>query len=86
MPEASSSDDVSLSHRPLDDAWRPMHSERVTDVENEIPEGWTVVEDEFVSVYAVTLSHISNEGPFAPKAVMDDDRIYLTYILRKDLK
>ncbi|CAJ0608363.1 unnamed protein product [Cylicocyclus nassatus] len=84
-PESSNVDEVCLSHRPLDTAWRHMHSESMGDVEDEIPEDWTVVEDEFVSVYAVTLSHISNVGPFAPKALMDDDRIYLTYILRKDL-
>ncbi|KAK6048464.1 hypothetical protein COOONC_14031 [Cooperia oncophora] len=35
--------------------------------------------------FQVTLSHISNDGPFAPRARMDDDRIYLTYILRNDL-
>uniref|UniRef100_A0A7I4Y519 DAGKc domain-containing protein n=1 Tax=Haemonchus contortus TaxID=6289 RepID=A0A7I4Y519_HAECO len=33
----------------------------------------------------VALSHISNEGPFAPQARMNDDRIYLTYILRNDV-
>ncbi|KAK6732453.1 hypothetical protein RB195_016687 [Necator americanus] len=81
----SSEEEISLSHRPLDAIWRSLHSERVSDVEDEIPQNWTVIEDEFISVYAVTVSHISNDGPFAPKAYMDDDRIYLTYILQKDL-
>uniref|UniRef100_A0A0K0CYP0 Cache domain-containing protein n=1 Tax=Angiostrongylus cantonensis TaxID=6313 RepID=A0A0K0CYP0_ANGCA len=33
----------------------------------------------------VTLSHISSNAPFVPQARLNDDRIYLTYILRKDI-
>lgn len=82
---ACCSGDVSLSQRTTDDTWRSVHSERVANIDEELPDDWTRVEDEFINVYAVTLSHISNDGPYAPRARMDDDRIYLTYILRKDV-
>nr|CDJ95828.1 sphingosine kinase A-like isoform 2 [Haemonchus contortus] len=77
--------DTVLSHRELSEAWSDMHTERVVDVNEEVPEDWTRVEDDFIGIYAVALSHISNEGPFAPQARMNDDRIYLTYILRNDV-
>ncbi|EYB95654.1 hypothetical protein Y032_0157g3193 [Ancylostoma ceylanicum] len=81
-PSTSDDDEFAAARRA---EWRTLHCEQVSDIEEEVPEGWTQIEEEFVSVYAVTLSHISNDGPFAPKAVMNDDRIYLTYILRKNL-
>ncbi|KAK6027256.1 hypothetical protein OSTOST_06714, partial [Ostertagia ostertagi] len=84
-PSTNSEENINLSHRALDGKWRSLHTQHVVDVEEDIPEDWTKVEDDFVGVYAVTLSHISNDGPFAPQARMDDDRIYLTYILRNDV-
>ncbi|RCN43404.1 diacylglycerol kinase catalytic domain protein, partial [Ancylostoma caninum] len=84
-PRTSDSTGGTSTHRALDAEWRSLHCEQVNDVEDEVSEDWTKIEEDFVSVYAVTLSHISNDGPFAPKAVMNDDRIYLTYILRKNL-
>ncbi|KAK5986418.1 hypothetical protein GCK32_003696 [Trichostrongylus colubriformis] len=76
---------VGSTHRVLDEAWQSFHSEPVVDIQDDVPEDWTKVEDDFVGVYAVALSHISNDGPFAPQAWMDDDRIYLSYILRSDV-
>ncbi|CAB3404459.1 unnamed protein product [Caenorhabditis bovis] len=43
------------------------------------------IEDEFINVYAVTLSHISSDGPFAPTCKIEDNRIFLSYILKKDV-
>ncbi|VDL74271.1 unnamed protein product [Nippostrongylus brasiliensis] len=73
------------SPRPSDSAWRMSQSEKVVSLEEEVPGEWIMVEDDFVNFYAVTVSHISNDGPFAPRAQLDDDRIYLTYILKKDV-
>uniref|UniRef100_A0A1I7U5I9 DAGKc domain-containing protein n=1 Tax=Caenorhabditis tropicalis TaxID=1561998 RepID=A0A1I7U5I9_9PELO len=44
-----------------------------------------VIEDDFINVYAVTLSHIASDGPFAPSAKLEDNRIHLSYILWKDI-
>ncbi|KAJ1354308.1 Sphingosine kinase 1 [Parelaphostrongylus tenuis] len=73
------------SHRVLDAAWRSFQTEKVDDIENDVSDDWIHFEDEFITVYAVTLSHISTDAPFAPQARMNDDRIYLTYILHKDI-
>lgn len=56
-----------------------MHDEE-TSSDEEI-----TIEDEFINVYAVTLSHISADGPFAPSAKLEDNRIHLSYILKKDI-
>uniref|UniRef100_A0A1I7WRJ4 DAGKc domain-containing protein n=1 Tax=Heterorhabditis bacteriophora TaxID=37862 RepID=A0A1I7WRJ4_HETBA len=57
----------------------------IPDIQNEVSKDWITIEDEFIGVYAVALSHISNTGPFMSQARLDDDRIYLTYILKKDV-
>uniref|UniRef100_A0A1I7TLM3 DAGKc domain-containing protein n=1 Tax=Caenorhabditis tropicalis TaxID=1561998 RepID=A0A1I7TLM3_9PELO len=44
-----------------------------------------VVEDVFLNVYAVTLSHIAADGPYAPSAQLEDNRIHLSYVLLKDI-
>ncbi|EGT46391.1 hypothetical protein CAEBREN_31475 [Caenorhabditis brenneri] len=44
-----------------------------------------VIEDDFINMYAVTLSHIAADGPFAPSAKLEDNRIHLSYILWKDI-
>lgn len=33
----------------------------------------------------MSLSHISNKGHYAPQASLVDDRLYLTYALKKDV-
>ncbi|VDM76741.1 unnamed protein product [Strongylus vulgaris] len=51
--EPNPAEEICLSDRPLDGAWRDMHSEEIGDLEEEIPEDWTLIEDEFVNVYAI---------------------------------
>uniref|UniRef100_W6NBG8 Diacylglycerol kinase domain containing protein n=1 Tax=Haemonchus contortus TaxID=6289 RepID=W6NBG8_HAECO len=46
--------DTVLSHRELSEAWSDMHTERVVDVNEEVPEDWTRVEDDFIGIYAVS--------------------------------
>uniref|UniRef100_A0A8R1HKK1 DAGKc domain-containing protein n=1 Tax=Caenorhabditis japonica TaxID=281687 RepID=A0A8R1HKK1_CAEJA len=55
-------------------------NEKVSEEEEEV-----TIEDEFINVYAVTLSHISSDGPFAPSAKLEENRIHLSYILYKDI-
>lgn len=68
------------------DTWPEYHVEEVPELHEPLDESWTVVDDEFISFYAVTLSHISSDGPYAPTAKLEDNRIHLTYILKKDVK
>ena len=35
--------------------------------------------------FQIFLSHIAQDGHFMPGAKLDDDKIYLTYVLRKDI-
>ncbi|KJH45608.1 hypothetical protein DICVIV_08344 [Dictyocaulus viviparus] len=85
FPSNDVSEEAGVLPRASDIAWRSMQSERVVDIEDDVPSEWIQLEDNFVNVYAVTLSHIVNKGPFIPQARMNDDRIYLTYILSKDV-
>uniref|UniRef100_A0AAF5DR32 DAGKc domain-containing protein n=1 Tax=Strongyloides stercoralis TaxID=6248 RepID=A0AAF5DR32_STRER len=57
----------------------------IPSIKEPIPSSWNVIDDEFVFIYAVTLSHISRDGFYMPSAKLDDPNIYLTYCLRKDL-
>ncbi|VDD96567.1 unnamed protein product [Enterobius vermicularis] len=50
-----------------------------------IPADWTVIEDDFLFVYALTVSHAGQDVPYTPNAQLFDRNIYLTYALRKDL-
>ena len=34
----------------------------------------------------MALSHIAADGHFMPGAKLDDDKIYLSYVLKKDIK
>ncbi|EFO85770.1 CRE-SPHK-1 protein [Caenorhabditis remanei] len=63
--------------------WTLHDSDEMTSEDEEGEE--VVIEDEFVNMYAVTLSHIASDGPFAPSAKLEDNRIHLSYILWKDI-
>ncbi|CAD6194046.1 unnamed protein product [Caenorhabditis auriculariae] len=66
--------------------WSELHVDTlVPPLSEQTGPDWTVIEDEFVGVYAVTLSRISADGPFVPNAKLDEDRIHLTYILKRDV-
>uniref|UniRef100_A0A914DQ49 Uncharacterized protein n=1 Tax=Acrobeloides nanus TaxID=290746 RepID=A0A914DQ49_9BILA len=58
---------------------------RIPRLNEEIPENWETIEDEFLLVYAMSLSHISNNGDYVHQASLVDDQIYLTYILKNDV-
>lgn len=45
-----------------------------------------VIESTFVNVYAVFCAHIAADGPFAPTAKLEDNRIHLSYILLEDVQ
>ncbi|XP_042899282.1 sphingosine kinase 1 isoform X2 [Parasteatoda tepidariorum] len=49
-------------------------------LEKPVPEDWTVVDDEFVMVYACHQTHLSTDVLFAPDARMDDGIIWLIVI------
>ncbi|GMT14347.1 hypothetical protein PFISCL1PPCAC_5644, partial [Pristionchus fissidentatus] len=86
-PGTSRKSRESAANRENEDIWLTAHSiEGIPPIDSPLPqENWTVIEDEFVGVYAVARSHISNEGPMQPRAMMDDQRIYLSYIRKRDL-
>ncbi|KAF8361696.1 sphk-1 [Pristionchus pacificus] len=75
------------TNRRNEDIWLTAHSiEGIPPIDEKIPdEGWTVIEDEFVGVYAMAASHIANDGPMQPRAMLDDERIYLSFIRKRDL-
>ncbi|KAI1726772.1 sphingosine kinase 1 [Ditylenchus destructor] len=50
-----------------------------------VPANWQVVKGDFVFVFAVSLSHISNQGHYMPKARHNFNKIWLTYALAKDI-
>jgi hypothetical protein len=65
------------------------------------PSQWRTIEDDFLMVYAVrfcfytfwstpsfqvSLSHISNINVYAPNALPNEQKIHLTYVLKRDLK
>uniref|UniRef100_A0A915DN20 DAGKc domain-containing protein n=1 Tax=Ditylenchus dipsaci TaxID=166011 RepID=A0A915DN20_9BILA len=54
-------------------------------LDQKIPANWTSIEDEFVLVYAVYLSHISTQAYYMPKAQLNESTIWLTYILKSEL-
>ncbi|CEF59796.1 Diacylglycerol kinase, catalytic domain and ATP-NAD kinase-like domain-containing protein [Strongyloides ratti] len=60
-------------------------NKNIPSIKDPIPTSWNVIDEEFVFIYAVTLSHISRDGFYMPPAKLDDPNIYLTYCLRKDL-
>ncbi|CAJ0587062.1 unnamed protein product, partial [Mesorhabditis spiculigera] len=68
-----------------DQEWEAVHSVHdVPNIERPIPEQWTTIDDDFVFVYAMAKSHIANDGPLMPQAKTYEDRIYLTYAVRRD--
>ncbi|CAD5217863.1 unnamed protein product [Bursaphelenchus xylophilus] len=50
-----------------------------------VPHGWRTIEDDFVNVYAVTRSHISQTNIFAPDAQLEESAIHLCYLLNRDI-
>uniref|UniRef100_A0A915BDJ5 DAGKc domain-containing protein n=1 Tax=Parascaris univalens TaxID=6257 RepID=A0A915BDJ5_PARUN len=50
-----------------------------------VPPQWTVIEDEFIFIYAVALSHIGHNAIYMPDAKLNDENIYLTYALSKEV-
>lgn len=65
--------------------WTLPDSDETLAVGSSDLEETVVIEDNFVNIYAVTLSHIAADGPFAPSAKLEDNRIHLSYILWKDI-
>ncbi|CAI2357849.1 unnamed protein product [Caenorhabditis sp. 36 PRJEB53466] len=69
----------------IDDAKNQPKQWELHNKENESEEDLVTIEDEFINVYAVTCSHIASDGPFAPSAKLEDNKIHLSYILAKDI-
>ncbi|KAI1728473.1 diacylglycerol kinase catalytic domain-containing protein [Ditylenchus destructor] len=57
----------------------------VCSLKEAVPSNWQVVKGDFVFVYAVSLSHISNQGHYMPNARHNLNRIWLTYALAQDI-
>ncbi|KAK0394681.1 hypothetical protein QR680_000872 [Steinernema hermaphroditum] len=74
---ASSSDTVDFSEYHVKGA--------IPKLADPIPDNWVTIEDQFVLFYAVSISHISADGLFMPSARLNDDRLYLTYILASEM-
>ncbi|CAI5440602.1 unnamed protein product [Caenorhabditis angaria] len=53
--------------------------------DSENKEDLVTIEDDFINIYAVTISHIACDGPFSPTAKLEDNRIFLSYILKRDV-
>ncbi|TMS34565.1 hypothetical protein L596_002130 [Steinernema carpocapsae] len=60
-------------------------NDRIPKLSDSVPHNWVTIEDEFVLFYAVSVSHISANGMFMPAARLNDDKLYLTYILATDM-
>uniref|UniRef100_A0AC35FPE3 DAGKc domain-containing protein n=1 Tax=Panagrolaimus sp. PS1159 TaxID=55785 RepID=A0AC35FPE3_9BILA len=65
--------------------WRQHHKGEAPLLEDSLPINWTVIEDEFLFVYVTSLSHISPGNLYSPSSKLFDDRIQLTYALKKDV-
>uniref|UniRef100_A0A0N5A3P7 DAGKc domain-containing protein n=1 Tax=Parastrongyloides trichosuri TaxID=131310 RepID=A0A0N5A3P7_PARTI len=81
----------SLSIFDEDDSFHPevlddnYIEKNVPSLNETLPRTWKYIEEEFLFIYAVTISHISRDGFYMPNAKLDDSSIYLTYCLRKDI-
>uniref|UniRef100_A0AC34G385 DAGKc domain-containing protein n=1 Tax=Panagrolaimus sp. ES5 TaxID=591445 RepID=A0AC34G385_9BILA len=65
--------------------WRQHHKGEAPLLEDSLPINWTVIEDEFLFVYITSISHISPGNNYSPSSKLCDDRIQLTYALKKDM-
>ncbi|PIC44653.1 hypothetical protein B9Z55_004951 [Caenorhabditis nigoni] len=84
IPSFADSEDEEKYLKNQKTTWTLHDSEDTTSSETEDAEE-VVIEDDFINMYAVTLSHIAADGPFAPSAKLEDNRIHLSYILWKDI-
>uniref|UniRef100_A0A914VUA4 DAGKc domain-containing protein n=1 Tax=Plectus sambesii TaxID=2011161 RepID=A0A914VUA4_9BILA len=68
-------------------AWRKRYPEEgeFPSLSDPVPSSWTVMNEDFVLIHAITMSHIGSDGPYMPCAQLDDDRIYLTYVTKREL-
>ncbi|KAI6183728.1 DAGKc domain-containing protein [Aphelenchoides bicaudatus] len=71
---------------PSDINWPDNTCVNVPDLNEPIPSNWTTIDDEFLLIYAVSISHISNVNIYAPNSRLNEEQIHLTYILKKDVK
>uniref|UniRef100_A0A0N5BCR7 DAGKc domain-containing protein n=1 Tax=Strongyloides papillosus TaxID=174720 RepID=A0A0N5BCR7_STREA len=72
-------------HQKINDLKDYHINKNIPPIHEELPGSWNLIDDEFIFIYAVTISHISRDGFFMPLAKLDDPNIYLTYCLHKDL-
>uniref|UniRef100_A0A7E4VG39 DAGKc domain-containing protein n=1 Tax=Panagrellus redivivus TaxID=6233 RepID=A0A7E4VG39_PANRE len=72
-----------------DQFWQGKHRKPEASIVSPLGEAvdskWTVIEGEFLFVYVTSVTHISPGNMYAPSAKLSDDRIQLTYALKKDL-
>lgn len=78
-------DEESLQ-RPTPKTWTLHDSEDVTSSDPQEEEEEVIIEDNFINMYAVTLSHIGANHRFAPSAQLEDNRIHLSFILWRDIR
>ncbi|KAE9549168.1 hypothetical protein FO519_007616 [Halicephalobus sp. NKZ332] len=67
--------------------WRryEKHGGVASGLKDTIPSNWTTIEDEFLFVYVTSVTHISPGNNYNPNAKLKDNRLHLTYALRKDV-
>uniref|UniRef100_A0A0N5AR21 DAGKc domain-containing protein n=1 Tax=Syphacia muris TaxID=451379 RepID=A0A0N5AR21_9BILA len=58
----------------------------VPKITEQVPLNWTTIEDEFIFIYALAISHAGQDIPYIPEAQLFDRKLYLTYGLKKDLQ
>ncbi|KAI6228623.1 DAGKc domain-containing protein [Aphelenchoides fujianensis] len=67
------------------DPWEPRVHFDVPGLEQPIPADWTTIEGEFVAVYALSTSHISNVNIYAADSQLNEQQIHLTFILKHEI-
>ncbi|KAI6197162.1 hypothetical protein M3Y94_01191600 [Aphelenchoides besseyi] len=67
------------------DVWSSYVQTEVPNLDVPVQSTWKTIEDEFISVYAVSTSHISNINIYAPDAQLNEQQMHLTYILKRDI-
>lgn len=79
---AYSVDSMQSSTDTLGDALRRHDAVQMPPLNKPVPlnKGWIALEDDFILVYVVYLSHLSADLFYMPTSKLNDDRIYLTLI------
>ncbi|KAI6172252.1 Sphk-1 [Aphelenchoides besseyi] len=67
------------------DVWSSHVQTEIPNLDVPVQSKWKTLEDEFISVYAVSTSHISNINIYAPDAQLNEQQMHLTYILKRDI-